>query len=329
MPPATVAREKPPTRLDEIAEKLTTVVQTLDILSDGVKTPFLESISLTMHNLLGGVQNIRTNKNESTNLLETVNKVLHAVVALHLQSDADLAHPGQLAHMARVVECLHTVFTLLETQRETSRIKRFFNQGENAAMFKTCEANLQSVLQGLKVQNIGIFATMKEIENDLALAHQKILEMIQTTSDTASFSTDTLSGASASSASVSSFIPPNPKIFHGREVELAHIVDIFTRNTSPSLAILGPGGIGKTSLAQAAMHHTQMADKYSLQCCVYAACDTAQNAQGILILIGSQLGTKTGQNLRADITDYLSGKAPHLIGGLPIRLAKHCRNNRD
>jgi hypothetical protein len=50
-----------------------------------------------------------------------------------------------------------------------------------------------------------------------------------------------------SSTSIS-LLPSEPKIFHGRESELADILHLFGTGI-PKIAILGAGGIGKTSLA--------------------------------------------------------------------------------
>jgi Cdc6-like AAA superfamily ATPase len=47
-----------------------------------------------------------------------------------------------------------------------------------------------------------------------------------------------------------SMLPAEPKIFHGRNSELSDILHLFSQGT-PRIAILGAGGMGKTSLARA------------------------------------------------------------------------------
>src|ERR1700712_2409700 len=58
-----------------------------------------------------------------------------------------------------------------------------------------------------------------------------------------------------------SILPAKPKIFHGRKSELHDIVETLQKE-SPRIAILGAGGMGKTSLAKAALHHPEVAAKY-------------------------------------------------------------------
>jgi F0F1-type ATP synthase beta subunit len=51
-----------------------------------------------------------------------------------------------------------------------------------------------------------------------------------------------------SSSNSISMLPSEPKIFHGQDSELSDILQPFSQGT-PKIAILGAGGMGKTSLA--------------------------------------------------------------------------------
>ncbi|KAF7325475.1 hypothetical protein MKEN_00396100 [Mycena kentingensis (nom. inval.)] len=301
-----------PSRLDDIAEKLGGVAEIIQVLSDGTETPFLEAMCLAVKPILSIIQNLKSNKTNCINLLERVNQVLCAVISMHLVPAPSL-HSAQLVEMGRIVKTLHAVFTLLETQRDASRIKRFFKQGEDAAMFKACNVNLGDIPRALEMQNVGLVNTIREVENDLASAQNKIVEMMQAEADGSSVSSGAFSGSFGSSASVFSFIPPSPKIFHGRDGELAQIVEVLVNDASPAVVILGPGGIGKTSLARAVLHHPEILQKYPPGRCVFAACDPALNAEDILALVATQLGLKRSRNLRGDLTSYARGKDAHLF----------------
>jgi GTPase SAR1 family protein len=56
-------------------------------------------------------------------------------------------------------------------------------------------------------------------------------------------------------------LPSEPEIFHGRETELTKILGLFSQG-NPRIAILGAGGMGKTSLARAVIHHTEVIQLY-------------------------------------------------------------------
>ncbi|KAJ7713230.1 hypothetical protein B0H16DRAFT_1341657 [Mycena metata] len=106
-------------------------------------------------------------------------------------------------------------------------------------------------------------------------------------------------------------LPAEPKIFHGRESELADILKHFEQST-PRIAILGAGGMGKTSLAQAVLHHEEIVIKYQGNR-LFVACDTAASKAELAGLIGAHLGMKPGKDLTRAVLNRLSEGSPTLL----------------
>ncbi|KAJ7749447.1 P-loop containing nucleoside triphosphate hydrolase protein [Mycena metata] len=106
-------------------------------------------------------------------------------------------------------------------------------------------------------------------------------------------------------------LPAEPKIFHGRESELADILDHFSRGT-PRIAILGAGGMGKTSLASAVLHHQDITSKYQ-ENRLFVACETAASKVELAGLIGAHLGMKPGQDLTQAVLYCLLEGPPTLL----------------
>ncbi|KAJ7587538.1 hypothetical protein C8J56DRAFT_1050756 [Mycena floridula] len=92
-----------------------------------------------------------------------------------------------------------------------------------------------------------------------------------------------------SSSSVSVLLPAAPKIFHGRQHELEHVINALTQNEAAQVAILGPGGIGKTSLAHATLHHFQIMEKFGPYC-YWIACDSSESANDLIVMISTYFG---------------------------------------
>ncbi|KAJ7741873.1 hypothetical protein B0H16DRAFT_1861673, partial [Mycena metata] len=106
-------------------------------------------------------------------------------------------------------------------------------------------------------------------------------------------------------------LPVEPKIFHGRESELADIFEHFRQGTA-RIAILGASGMGKTSLAQTVLHYHEIIIKYR-ENRLFVACDTASNKVELAGLVGAHLGMKPGKDLTQAVIHRLSDGPPTLL----------------
>ncbi|KAJ7613726.1 P-loop containing nucleoside triphosphate hydrolase protein, partial [Mycena polygramma] len=107
-----------------------------------------------------------------------------------------------------------------------------------------------------------------------------------------------------------SMLPPEPRIFHGRESELAEILQHF--QGTPRIAILGPGGIGKTSLARAILHHPDITTKFQAHR-MFVACDIVTSKVELAGLIGAHVGLKPSKDLTQAVIRYFSQIPPCLL----------------
>ncbi|KAJ7843195.1 P-loop containing nucleoside triphosphate hydrolase protein, partial [Mycena olivaceomarginata] len=106
-------------------------------------------------------------------------------------------------------------------------------------------------------------------------------------------------------------LPSEPKIFHGRESEVSDILDLFKAKT-PRIAILGAGGMGKSSIARVLLHHPAITATYQ-QNRLFVGCSSATTKLELVTLIGAHIGLKPGKDPVQAVLKQFSNNPPSLL----------------
>ncbi|KAJ6600499.1 hypothetical protein DFH09DRAFT_1128368 [Mycena vulgaris] len=287
-------------RLSSITEGLNAAAITLDTLSTAFDTPFFEAISSTTRALMISFETVKGSKAICIQWMEQVYELLYAIIRLHLNSGTggELS-PSMLYHIGKF----------------TDWIKHLFRHGEMSALLKECNTGLQQALAIFKVQSIGILADIANMQRNTQMVHEEVLELIETLSDDLSSSrmSSMYRGflSSQNSSNSLSMLPSEPKIFHGREPEISQILQTFIQET-PRIAILGAGGMGKTSLARTVLHHPEVSARYE-HGRFFVACDKVSTTIELASLIGSHVGLRPGADLTRPVIHYFLSHQPSLL----------------
>ncbi|KAJ7866630.1 P-loop containing nucleoside triphosphate hydrolase protein [Mycena olivaceomarginata] len=247
--------------------------------------------------------------------MEKAHGLLDAIVFAHMKSDTGGELPvNVLSHIGRFSKTLHKIHTFVEAQQSNSKIRRFFRQGEMNTLLRDCKRELQEGLDFFQIKSVNVMNDIAELHEKSQKRYHEVLNMIETLSDTNSDQASTINGVysrSYNSSNSISMLPPEPKIFHGRDSELSDILQLFSQNT-PHIAILGAGGMGKTSLAQAVVHHTEIAARYG-HLRFFIACDSAGTKAELANLIGAHLGLNPGKDLTRMVVNHFLKNPPTLL----------------
>ncbi|KAJ7212721.1 hypothetical protein GGX14DRAFT_446873 [Mycena pura] len=305
-------------RSTNIKTCLSATLDTLQILAESLRLSpsFLAIIAPTTRSLLTCAQSIRYNNKICIELLEQTHELLNAIIVLYIKSDTggDLA-PSELYHIAKFTETLHKIHSFVEAQQDGSRIKKFFRQNEMSALHKACQLGLKEALENFNVTKIHLGTELAEIEQAGQKRHQEVLALIEALSDssssyTASSVNQVFSSVSSSLNSLS-MLPSKPNIFHGRESEVSDILQQFEHGI-PRVAILGAGGMGKTSLAREVVHLREIQDKFQKQA-FFVPCDSATTKEELATIIGMHLGIQPAKDLVNKIVRHFSSGSPSLL----------------
>ncbi|KAJ7811484.1 hypothetical protein B0H14DRAFT_2859997 [Mycena olivaceomarginata] len=301
---------------NHIIASMKAVIPLLDELHDGFGPPFVQAISHTTVALITALQNVKKSKAQCFQLTENIHGVIYAIVDLYMHRETPgTLPPATMKHVAKFTETMHKIHTFVEAQLDSSRIKHFFRQSEMNTLLKDCQVGMQEALNYFKMKSgASILNNLYEMQSQTRHMHQELLELISnlsdgTISDRGSSIYHKPKNSQTSSKSFS-MLPARPQIFHGRDSELAEIVQMLQQEYA-KIAILGAGGMGKTSLARAALHHPHMKTKY--EHCFFVSCESATSNIEIAAIIGEHLGLKPGKNLTKPVLHALAGKAACLL----------------
>ncbi|KAJ7042291.1 hypothetical protein C8F04DRAFT_1295353 [Mycena alexandri] len=300
-------------RLNNISKCVAITANTLDVLVDTLNIPGLEVISNTTQSLLGLVESVKQNKDECAGLMEHTHELLKAIIGVYIKSDTGPELPPRiLTEIAKFTETLHKIHTFVEAQQSSSRIRKFLRQGELNVLLKGCKEGLHQGLDFFLLKTADIIADAWEMQEQAQTRHQEVLGIIEvmSSSDSTSSIGKMYSGSYASSNSIS-MLPAEPKIFHGRNSELAAILELFRQGT-PRIAILGAGGMGKTSLARFVVHHQELTTKYHGNR-FFVVCDTVSSKPELAGLIGAHLGLEPGKDLTRAVLQHFSSRPTNLL----------------
>ncbi|KAJ7469057.1 P-loop containing nucleoside triphosphate hydrolase protein, partial [Mycena latifolia] len=259
------------------------------------------------------VQTVQRNKDDCTQMLEQIHGLLYAIIHLHTNLDASgEVSPKVLENLAKFMETLHKIHTFVESQQERNKIKQLFRQGELSTLLKGCKVGLEQALAVFQIEGVDVLRDMADMQQYAQKRHQEILELISTGSDeTSSDRRSSMSNISSASSNSLSLLPSEPKIFHGRQSEVSSIIQAFSQDT-PRIAILGAGGMGKTSLARVILHHPEITDRYGERR-VFVACDGASSSLQLAAIIGAQVGLKPGKDLTRPVVQHFTTSPPCLL----------------
>ncbi|KAJ7181194.1 P-loop containing nucleoside triphosphate hydrolase protein [Mycena filopes] len=199
----------------------------------------------------------------------------------------------------------------IQIQQDGNKIKQLFHQAQANKLLKDCRAGVDQAIEIFKAQTgATVLREVLQVQVEADNMHKELLELISTLSDTDGTMSDRsslvlygMSNGSQKSSNSFSLLPSKPKIFHGRESELQHIIKVLAQE-APRIAILGGGGMGKTSLARAALHHSGTCSKFQAR--FFVSAEAATTVVELAALIGLHLGLDPGPNLIRPVVRYFA-----------------------
>nr|GAT46848.1 predicted protein [Mycena chlorophos] len=293
------------TRTEKLLNYVGSAVSVLNQLSSSSNVPYLKPIVAVVAFILDTLRNMKTHSEASGALLVQLHEILCALVELSTSNsgmDFDGLPPSVVEALGNFSETLQKIATVLRAQQGQGRIRRLLKASETATLLGECKTSLAGILKTFALElQLNFVQETGHLKDNAEERHRQLQELLAVEQDSSSLSKD-MSIRGASSTSLLSLLPAAPKIFHGRDTELGHLVNSLATEFV-RVAILGAGGMGKTTLALAALHHEDVAVKYPRR--YFVSCDVANTIQTLVVVIARNMGLEEVKQPRQAILRHL------------------------
>ncbi|KAJ7503644.1 hypothetical protein B0H11DRAFT_1983671 [Mycena galericulata] len=293
-------RTRNPGKGDNVLRYATVAASTLRDIAQSAPIPFLQTIAAVSLSILTIAESVKSNKEQCMRMVSQIDELLSVLLHLCVKSDSagDTLSPATLHNIGKFADTLQKIHSFIEAQQKNSKFRRFFRQSENTAQLEVCNAGLRHALDLFGVRNSLVATTeLADIREQAEKRHEELVQLFTGKSEV--MESDAVSEISKSLFSLGNsttslvLLPASPKIFYGRNDELKQLVHLLVQDSARA-AILGPGGIGKTSLATAALHHPDVSARYTSR--HFVSCESVANRDDLVSMIVSGVGLEPSRN---------------------------------
>ncbi|KAJ7206183.1 hypothetical protein C8J57DRAFT_1484885 [Mycena rebaudengoi] len=218
------------------------------------------SIPGLSHIILFNFETTRLNKEDHVEIMEQIHEILCIIIQLHSTSEIKGVLPTAVLYdIAKFTDVLNG-----QQKGTLGKIMGLFRWPEAPERLGRCKQELSWMVALFKAQVTGpTLSQMGQMKNDAKEQLKGLLPFWRKTlpsPDLIAPHSWLLDGRNLDSSGSFGLLPPCPQIFNGHESELQDVVNILMQD-SAHIAILGAGGMGKTSLATVALHNPQVEAK--------------------------------------------------------------------
>ncbi|KAG8953586.1 hypothetical protein FRC03_011713 [Tulasnella sp. 419] len=318
MPWFSSSRPSPPSRFDSTAIATLGGAQValtlLEKMTDGIPVPFVKAAAGTAVEVIKMTQVIQANREECDDLMKRCTSLLIVILGSLIgkaEQDIPVDLKKRLETLTSNLMSILSELRLIESRSGKDsiggKVKAGFYQFDNSRKLTGCSAKLDWALQEFQAMSKvdsclkdlerhedlknEIKESRNEVKDDIKESKQDVKNEIKESRDELREGQKEILNAvrdktteKASSSLPSTTMPACPKIF-GRNEYIAMAVSIIMSNTSVRLAILGPGGMGKTSAALCIVHDAQVVSRFDGNI-IWVPCEQATSVNLLIELLG-------------------------------------------
>ncbi|TDL14578.1 hypothetical protein BD410DRAFT_757142, partial [Rickenella mellea] len=240
-------------------------------ITDGLQIPFLKAAPQTLNQIITLADSVKTNKDACGQLAKQATDLIQAIaqasVGKTVQMDERLQ--DDVEDLRKTLESIREYMSKMTSRKTWKRVLASSEDTAAIAEFRNKLAHAVVVFQ-IKDQ-ISARISQHAVTQDIL---QKVTNIH-----------DHLTTSAAGNPPYQSeflFTPPAyPECFYGRDEFVATAVDLILTHSPAKLAILGPGGVGKTTVAAAIFNNSSIEDKFG-EHRAFVSCEPLSTTESLL-----------------------------------------------
>ncbi|KAG9036458.1 hypothetical protein FRB95_008756 [Tulasnella sp. JGI-2019a] len=199
------------------------------------------------------------------------------------------------ANLLKIVEEMQNLQRATGTRRFSAFFKSVLMSDNYAKIITDCTNSLDWAMQVFQVeQHIDTAVRTSQVSDAIQVVHEDVQGMKTTMEKIA----DEIQSPRPSPPLYLSVVPPpKPAIFHGRNDVVRDIVQRILFNPPTRFALLGPGGLGKTSVALAVAENEEVVHHFGSRR-YFVRCDEATSLAVFIELVARAIATDKPSNNR-------------------------------
>ncbi|KIM83174.1 hypothetical protein PILCRDRAFT_7143 [Piloderma croceum F 1598] len=269
------SNEKKPDLYSPALDNARTVCQLLSNLGSGaINVPGLQAAGKVGMQIIDIVKKTRDNKADCEDLVTRIVELLDPIrKALKNQNSMDI-DLNLKEDLERFTQDLKRIRDILQQQADRSTVGRVVNSVGDGEGILRCK---ELVDQGFKRFEVytSIALRMDAIYVRRGLDEIRRHDMRHS---------ETPVSQNNPSSTFSPSQPVAPEIFFGRDDIVSNLASLIVRKEQTKLAILGAGGMGKTSTALHILHHRDVINRFNCRR-YFVGCDAITSAESLATLI--------------------------------------------
>ncbi|PPQ89264.1 hypothetical protein CVT25_001348 [Psilocybe cyanescens] len=262
-----------------------------DVLEVFEQVPYVKIVASLIQKIITISDEIRSNKDRSRELVGKVMAYARVVfdALLGLDERTAIGLRQDLEELAKVLQSVYDVLQEITGPNYASLVNRLVYRNEIASMLQEQDRNLDTTITAFQLKS--------------SIVNRSGSEKVEAEKEPPSYQAPTSSPPRLPSRTLG--LRAKPQIVYGRSKEIELIISslLSTRGKKdgtadgtdegnvlpPKLCILGPGGIGKTTLALSVIHHDLVSQEYQGRR-FFVSCEAATSPELFLNQLASSLG---------------------------------------